>query len=186
VKEKSGKIAFAIFLIPFVITILWGVLSHFNRIDYDEKNMKVVLERGLAVPDFSFPDLDGNIIQLSNFKGKVILLNIWASWCIPCLDEMPSLENLYQSLKSLNKKFEIVAVSIDALGADVVRKFVKKYKISFPVALDPRHKIKKLYSVKGVPETFVIDAKGMLIQKIVGPRKWDDKKTIEYFNKLTQ
>ena len=183
-KKKSGKIAFTIFLVPFVITILWGLASHLNRTDYEKKLKKVVLEKGVKVPDFSFPDLNGNIIQLSNYKGKVILLNICASWCIPCLDDMPSLENLYQSLRSSKRKFEIIAVSIDALGADIVSKFVKKYKISFPVALDPRHKIKKLYSVKGVPETFVIDAKGMLIQKIVGPRKWADKTTIEYFKKL--
>ena len=183
-KNKLGKIAFTIFLIPFLATILWGLVSHFNRTDSVEKQ-QILLKKGMKVPDFSFPDLKGKMIQLSNYKGKVVLLNIWASWCIPCLDEMPSLESLYKKLKKNKENFEIIAVSIDALGADVVNKFIKKYQISFPVALDPRHKIKKLYSAKGVPETFVIDSKGILVQKIVGPRKWDDNKTIEFFRKLT-
>ena len=184
-KKRSSKIAFFIFLAPFVITVLWGLVSYFNKVDFTTKQKIISLKSGVKVPDFSFPNLDGNIIKLSDYEGKVVLLNIWASWCIPCLDEMPSLENLYQNMKKTKKKFEIIAVSIDALGADVVSKFVRKYKISFPVALDPRHKIKKLYSAKGVPETCIIDAKGVLIRKIIGPMKWDDDKMIEFFKRLT-
>ena len=161
------------------------MVSHLNKAEFTENQDKISLKSGVKVPGFSFPSLDGKMIKLSDYEGKVVLLNIWASWCIPCLDEMPSLENLYQNMRKANKNFEIIAVSIDALGADVVNKFVRKFKISFPVALDPRHKIKKLYSAKGVPESFIIDAKGVLIRKIIGPRKWDDNKTIEFFKGLS-
>ncbi|MED5580412.1 MAG: TlpA disulfide reductase family protein [Nitrospinota bacterium] len=185
-KEKIGKIALVVFLTPFLLTILWGLISHLNKSNFKGEQKKIVLQRGVKVPDFSFPGLDGSTIKLSDYKGKVVLLNIWASWCIPCLDEMPSLQNLYQKMKESQREFEIIAVSIDALGAEVVNKFVTKYKITFPVALDPRHKIKKMYSAKGVPETFVIDTKGILISKIIGPKKWDDLKTIEFFKGIAR
>ncbi|MBI5810991.1 MAG: TlpA family protein disulfide reductase, partial [Deltaproteobacteria bacterium] len=81
--------------------------------------------------DFTLPDLDGKVSSLRDYRGKVVFLNFWATWCKPCEEEMPSMQALYESLK--DKPFEIVAVSVDSEGSDVVKAFAKKYGITFKI-----------------------------------------------------
>ena len=140
--------------------------------------------KGAAAPDFSLPGLDGKMINLTNYKGKVVFLNIWATWCPPCVQEMPSMEKLYQALK--DEEFEILAVSIDALGGDTVAPFMKKYGLSFPALLDTNSSIKTLYQTTGVPETFIIDKNGIIAEKIIGPRDWASSDVISYFRNLVK
>ena len=140
------------------------------------------LRAGQPAPDFSLPSLDGKIVSLADHRGHVVLVNIWATWCPPCIDEMPSMEKLYQELKDEN--FEILAVSIDALGARAVAPFMKKYNLSFPALLDPEATIKTLYQTTGVPESFIIDKQGILVEKIIGPRNWAAPEVVRYFRYL--
>jgi peroxiredoxin len=128
------------------------------------------LGKGAAAPNFSLPGLDGEMISLDDYKGKVVFLNIWATWCPPCVQEMPSMEKLYQELKG--EEFEILAVSIDASGGKDVIPFMKKYGLSFPALLDTKGSIKSLYQTTGVPESFIIDKDGIIAEKIIGPREW--------------
>ena len=128
------------------------------------------LGKGMAAPDFSLPDVDGKMTNLTDYKGKVIFLNIWATWCPPCVQEMPSMEKLYRELK--DEGLEILAVSIDASGGEAVIPFMKKYGLSFPALLDTTGSIKNLYQTTGVPETFIIDKDGIIAEKIIGPREW--------------
>ena len=142
------------------------------------------LGKGAPAPDFSLPDLDGKMVSLAGYKGKVVFLNIWATWCAPCVEEMPSMEKLYQELK--DEAFEILAVSIDESGVKTVLPFMKKHKLSFPALTDTEGIFKSLYQTTGVPETFIIDKDGIIIEKAIGPRDWATPGAIRYFRKLIQ
>jgi peroxiredoxin len=145
---------------------------------------KPLLREGVPAPNFSLPDLKGKKVSLTDFKGKVVLLNIWATWCAPCVAEMPSMEKLYQKLK--HEDFELLAISVDESGDEVVKPFLEKHKLSFPVLLDTKGEIKNLYQATGVPESFIIDKDGIIVEKIIGPRDWADSEAIRYFRNIIQ
>lgn len=145
---------------------------------------KPPLGKGLSAPNFSLPDLEGKKVSLTDFKGKVVLLNIWATWCAPCVAEMPSMEKLYQELK--HEDFEILAISVDESGAEAVKPFLEKHKLSFPVLLDKNGEIKNLYQTTGIPESFIIDKDEIIVEKIIGPRDWADSEAIRYFRNIIQ
>ena len=145
---------------------------------------KPLLGKGVPAPDFTFPGLDGKKVSLADHKGKVVLLNIWATWCAPCVAEMPSMEKLYQELK--DEGFEILAVSVDESGAGAVNPFMEKHKLGFPVLLDTKADIKNLYHATGIPESFIIDENGIIVEKIIGPRDWADSGAIRFFRNLIQ
>ena len=142
------------------------------------------LKVGRPAPNFEFPGLDGQIVSLSDHRGKVVLVNIWATWCPPCIDEMPSMEKLYNELQGEN--FEILAVSIDTQGLEAVAPFMKAYKLTFPALIDSEGTIKNLYKATGVPESFIIDKQGILIKKIIGPIDWATPEIFRYFRDLIQ
>ena len=102
------------------------------------------LGKGTLAPNFTLPDLTGKSVNLTDYRGKVVLLNIWATWCPPCVEEMPSLEKLYQEMKG--EPFEILAVSLDETGAEVVAPFMKKHKLNFPALIDSAGTLKKSLS----------------------------------------
>src|SRR5512139_1190623 len=128
---------------------------------------------GVVAQDFGLPTLRGDYVKLSDYRGRVVFLNIWATWCPPCREEMPSMKSLYQRLKG--REFEMLGVSIDREGERVVRPFAAKYGLTFPVLLDPDGKTQRLYGLTGVPETFIVDKSGVVIHKIIGPQNWVSK-----------
>ncbi|TMB54574.1 MAG: TlpA family protein disulfide reductase [Deltaproteobacteria bacterium] len=121
-------------------------------------------------PDFAVPDLSGQAVRLSALRGKVVLLNLWTTWCPPCREEMPSMQRLYERLR--NRDFQLLAVSQDEDGKQVVEPFVKEMRLSFPVLVDPDHQVGDRYGVWGYPETFVIDRTGHVVERVIGPRDW--------------
>ena len=137
---------------------------------------------GERAPDFELPAFSGKSVKLSDYRGEVVLLNIWASWCPPCREEMPSMETLYNRLK--DRRFKMLAVSIDRNGEEAVGPFIAKYGLTFPVLLDPDSKTYRLYGLTGVPETFIVDQNGVIIQKIIGPQDWVKKEWLEYFDRI--
>ncbi len=137
---------------------------------------------GTPAPDFTLPDLNGIGHTLSKYKGKVVFLNIWATWCQPCKDEMPSMEKLHRRFK--DKDFIMLAVSIDKDGKKSVEPFMKEYNLTFPALLDPEGITSKLYKTTGVPETFIIDKSGIIIHKVIGPRDWGKEDTFEVFENI--
>ena len=124
-----------------------------------------------APPDFAFPTLQGKPLSLRELKGKVVLVNFWATWCLPCQWEMPLMESLYQAYKA--KGFVVAAISLDQQGATVVEPFVKEKKLTFPVLLDPALQGARQWGVRGLPATFVIGADGYVKGVTYGPREWD-------------
>lgn len=128
------------------------------------------VEEGSQAPNFTLPLMGGGEASLDDYKGKVVLLNIWATWCNPCREEMPYMEELYQDMKG--KPFEILAVSIDTRGSQDVEPFVKSLGLTFPILLDSDKKVNNMYQATGVPETFIIDKNGVVREHILGPVNW--------------
>lgn len=121
-------------------------------------------------PDFAVTDLQGRTVRLSALRGKVVLLNLWTTWCPPCVEEMPSIERLWSTLQG--DDFAVLAVSQDEEGRRSVEPFLQKMRFSFPVFLDPEHEVGDSYGVWGYPETFVIDRNGYVVERVIGPRDW--------------
>jgi peroxiredoxin len=142
------------------------------------------LRLGQPAPNFTLPGLDGKMVSLSDHKGHVVLVNIWATWCPPCVDEMPSMQRLYKELT--DEDFEILAVSIDTLGTKVVAPFMKKFKLSFPALIDTKGTIQTIYQTTGVPESFIINQEGILIERVIGPRDWAAPGVLRFFRDLIQ
>ena len=172
-----------ILILVFIIGIGVMILLQTNKSSFDLAG-KPRFKKGMRAPDFTLPDLNDKRVSLADYKGQVVLLNIWATWCRPCVEEMPSMETLYQELKG--ERFAILAVSIDESGSDVVRPFMEKHKLSFPALVDSAGTIKNLYRTTGVPESFIIDKQGNILEEIIGPRDWAAPGALRYFRSLIQ
>jgi peroxiredoxin len=121
--------------------------------------------------DLALPDLHGTTVRLADLRGKVVLLNIWATWCYPCRAEMPSMNALYQDYRS--QGFEILAISMDVSGAQVVAPFVAEYALTFPVLLDPQDTVSTRLLGGGIPTSYVLDKRGQIVAVEVGTRDWN-------------
>jgi len=139
---------------------------------------------GYPAPNFRLTDLSGREYRLSDLRGKIVFLNLWATWCPPCRDEMPSMERLHRRLAG--DDFIILAVSEDAQGARAVAPFVQQLGLTFPVLLDADGNLPRKYGVTGYPETFVIDRAGRVIQHVIGPEDWGSDQMYLYFQRLIE
>lgn len=146
------------------------------------QQMRSATRSGYPAPDFALLDLSGREYRLSDLRGKIVFLNVWATWCPPCREEMPSMERLHRSLAG--RDFVMLAISEDAQGRQVVEPFVRQLGLTFPVLLDPDGFIPKRYGVTGYPETFVIDRAGRIVQHLIGPEDWGSEQVLEYFRRL--
>ncbi len=127
-------------------------------------------EKGQLAPDFTLKDMQGQDVSLSNLKGKVVVLNFWATWCPPCREEMPSMEMLYRKYK--NQGLVILAVNVEENGAQLVQGFLQRNPYSFSILLDETAEIQDLYGVFRFPETFIIDRHGNVVEKVTGAIDW--------------
>ena len=131
-----------------------------------------LIEIGSRAPDFPATNLATNQpLMFEQYRGKVVLLNVWATWCAPCRIEMPSMQRLHEKFQGTD--FVIVAVSIDREGPEVVNQFVKELGLTFDVLHDPTTDIERIYQTTGVPESFIIDRNGVIIKKVIGAAEWD-------------
>jgi peroxiredoxin len=147
---------------------------------------------GSIAPDFTVFALDGSEVNLSDYSGdKVVLVNVWATWCPPCVVEMPAMQRLYESLDG--EDFEILAVSVDAPLGEVdvagraggdLRAFSDELGLTFPILHNPSGDIQLLYQTTGVPESFVIGKDGLIYKKVAGPTEWDATVNEELIRRL--
>ncbi len=160
---NKKTILFVILALLVVIGLLYGVSRLGGR------GPKIVRE-GDRAPEFRLPGLDSNLVSLSAYRGKVVMVHFWATWCPPCVEEMPVLEQLYRSLAG--QDFEILAVSVDERGADAVAPFARRNNLTFPVLLSPDRSAASQYGTFKFPETYVLDREGIVRIKAIGPKDW--------------
>ncbi len=161
---------------------MFFLVSHYNEAPLELSKFKPQklsnekkAEVGYLAPEFSLINLEGNRVGLESFRGKVVLINFWATWCVPCLIEMPSLEKLYRRFRS--QGFTVLAVSIDKAGG--VKEFIDERKLSFPVLLDKDETAERLYHSHTIPITYVVSRSGHITAKVDGAKNWASPETIE-------
>ncbi|MDH3291791.1 MAG: TlpA family protein disulfide reductase [Gemmatimonadota bacterium] len=134
-------------------------------------------------PNFTAVNVtNGDTVRFSSYRGEVILLNVWATWCLPCVTEMPSMQRLYDELRDAGLR--VVAVSVDAAGSEDVREWVTARELTFDILHDRSGRIERIYQTTGVPESFVIDRDGVIVKKIIGPAEWDHPTQIQLMRRL--
>lgn len=161
-------VTMAIFLVFLMVLPVWGQHPA-PEVDH-------------VAPDFTLPDLEGNQISLSTYKGRVVLLNFWATWCPPCRLEMPTMEKAYRKYR--DKGFEVVAVSVDAGPKSSVKSFLRELGLSFQVLLDPDMETLRAFRGFSLPMTVVIDRQGVIRSRELGYRDWSDGESTKLFQRL--
>lgn len=139
---------------------------------------------GNPAPDFQLEDNNGNLVSLSALRGKVVLVNFWATWCPPCRAEMPSMEKLNNAMAG--EDFVMLAINIEENGRFSVAEFLQKNPHTFPILYDDQGIVQKLYGVYKFPESFVITKDGMIDDKVIGAIDWAHPETVAYFKGLTK
>ena len=161
-----GSMGFAFFVLAFF------TLPHYRQ---GESSIA-----GKKAEDFAL-ELNGKSEHLSDLRGKVVILNFWASWCPPCIEETPALIQLQQRIASRNGV--ILGVSIDE-DESAYQKFLVEKHINFPTYRDPSQKIANDYGTSMWPETYIIDRKGVILRKIIGPQDWNSPEMLAYFDAI--
>jgi len=135
---------------------------------------------GNAAKDFSVQDSDRSV-SLAQFHGQVVVLNFWATWCPPCIEELPSLMDMQERLRA--KGVVVVGVSID-VDNDAYHRFIKQRNVNFLTVRDPEQKVASMYGTSGWPVSYIIDRQGVLRRKVVGPINWDTPEVMQFLGKL--
>jgi len=135
-------------------------------------------------PGFQLPSHAGGTIDLKDYRGKVVFINFWATWCATCKVEMPSMQKVYDKFK--DRGMEMLTISVDK-DQSLIQPFMDEYKLTFPVLLDPEEAIaKKVYKTTGVPETFIVNKAGIIVHKAIGPRDWATEEAIAAFTQMVE
>ena len=152
---------------------LTASVAHAGGIDEAARELDLIRPaKPKQASDFTVSLLGGETLGLKGQRGKPVLVNFWATWCAPCREEMPAMERLY--LKHRERGFVLLAVSVDA-DASLVKPFLERLKLTFPVALDAKMDLANAYGVRALPASFLIDRGGYLTALALGPRAWDNR-----------
>ncbi len=160
-------------LIGGLLVVLVGVVADTLR--------DRVIGVGDTAPDFQIQTDSGLVVSPTNFGGKVLVLNFWATWCPPCIEEIPSLNEFHQRLEK--EGVVVLGISVDEDEA-AYRRFLEKHKVKFLTARDPAAEISSRYGTYRYPETYIIDSTGKVRQKIIGATDWSDERMINYVRSL--
>ncbi len=166
-KNKKGRIEMkrSVIAVLLMLTVVFSVSAVSKQAD-----------------SFSLNDLSGKKVLLAEQKGKVVVLNFFATWCPPCKQEMPSVQRLFNKMKG--KKFALLAVSVDRTSTDSLKKFMKENGYTFPVLHDKEGQVSNMYGVMGIPTTLIINKKGEIVDKVVGAKEWDSADVISQLDGL--
>lgn len=163
----------------FIVGMLWTLLllavavmpAFTNAVAPLLAAQRGVVKPGEPAPNFQLRDMNGQTVSLSDLRGKIVLVNFWATWCGPCRIEMPAMERLYRTYD--RKDFEILAVSTDAQGVAVTRPFQQENQLTFPILHDADFRVGLSYGARTLPMTFMVDRQGIVRQQIFGARDWE-------------
>ena len=139
---------------------------------------------GDVAPDFQLEDTKGAKVTLSELRGKVVMVNFWATWCPPCIEEMPSMERLNKFMADEN--FIMLAINTEKDGRSVVPDFLKKKPYDFTILYDDQGAVQQQYGVYKFPESFIVGKDGTVVEKVIGPLDWSSPKTVSYLKSLAK
>ncbi len=186
--RRGSKVAI-ILLIAISVVFVYFYLSYMKEkrveeVDYETLYSSLSIQRinpPQKAEDFTLRTLEGKRVSLKDYRGKVIFLNFWATWCGFCRIEMPSIEKLWQEFKE--EDFAILAIDVQEEGK-LVTSFMKKMNLSFPMLLDGKGKTARSYGIRGLPTTFFLNPKGEIIGKAVGARDWASEESFRLIGEL--
>jgi peroxiredoxin len=179
-EKKSRKKGIVTLVLIFALLFTYVYLSSYSRTGSCSGGPG----SGETAPAFALEKLEGGKVSMEDYKGKVLVLNFWVTWCRPCKKELPTLMSLYKKFKD-KEDFAMLAISCDEEGKKAVEKLFASRNVELPVALDPNREVGFLkYGVSKFPETFFIDKKGNIRYKFAGPRNWTDRKFIDILNQM--
>jgi cytochrome c biogenesis protein CcmG/thiol:disulfide interchange protein DsbE len=141
------------------------------------------LEIGDSAPEFSVPAVPSGSLELKGYRGKVLVLNLWATWCPPCVEETPSLEQFAQKMRDENVM--VVSLSVDE-DLSALKNFIQNYHISYPVGRDPDRSLSARLGTVQFPESYIFDRRGMLADKVIGATDWNDPRMQEFVLRLAR
>jgi thiol-disulfide isomerase/thioredoxin len=182
------------FLLLLILPVFGLVVFSFLGIDLFAKTESQELEQFfkdmgvLQIPPGNDPieimlkDPAGRLTSLSEYRGKIVFINFWTTWCLACVVEMPSMEKLHQKFK--NRDFAMIAVNLQESASKVI-KFFKEYKLTFTALLDTTGDVGAGFGIRAIPTTLILDKNGRLIGKVFGPREWDGRDSFALFEYLT-
>ena len=180
-RRRSSRTPYgvALLVVGALVGAAWLTRDHFEPV-----------VAGHHAPGFLVTTLDGQSVGLDHYQGKVVLLNVWATWCAPCLEEMPSMERLYQQLSGTD--FEILAVSVDfpvngGAPVEALESFARQLDLSFPILYSPPgtpESIQEIFQTAGIPESFLIGKDAVIYRRLAGPTVWDSPQYREQILRL--
>ena len=174
--------AFSLTIFAFFLTSSMIVASDAESIDDLQAKLGLqIFQKDVAAPDFELESLGGVKTSLRTFRGSVVFLNFWATWCPPCRAEMPAMQKLYDRFKP--DGLIVLAVDLQE-GKDKVGKFMKKYNLNFPVVLDVSGRVAQEYGIRSIPTTYIVDREGYVLAGAFGGREWDSVESFEYFARI--
>jgi peroxiredoxin len=166
--DRAIRVLIGLLLVALVYVIYAGIHQR-------------VIEVGDTAPDFTITTDNGRTISRSNFGGRLLVLNFWATWCPPCIQEMPSLEQFHNQLAPSG--VVVLGISVDK-DEKVYRNFLARANVSFLTARDPGSGVNADYGTFKYPETYIIDSSGKVVQKIIGAENWTDERMVSYVKSL--
>jgi len=178
-EKRSGSKKQVVFLVIIVLFVGLFVAGYLMQ---GKPAGKMIIKAGDQAPDFRVPASDGKYISLSDLRGSVVLVHFWATWCPPCVEEMPTLDKLYRTFA--NTDLKILAVSVDETATQSVVPFMQKSNLSVPVYYNPDRSIANLYGTFKFPETYIINRQGVVQYKVIGSRDWSDAETTKVLKEL--
>jgi thiol-disulfide isomerase/thioredoxin len=176
------------------VRLVAGILLHTLLLVGCTGDPRSGLNPGDIAPNIQGVTVDGEPIALRSTPAKLTLINFWATWCPPCIEELPALQAVHEALKE--KGFQVVAVALDD-SLPLIKEYQQRYHLTFPIIIDARSESKRRYEIKGLPESFLLDANqrvllvkdpsdGSFVTRFVGPRPWSSKSTVRIFSELLQ
>lgn len=165
--------------ILFYFVLCFSFLS--NTLYAVEKETLPAIENPFSAPNFNLIGEDGKRYRLSDYRGKVVVINFWATWCPPCREEMPSMERLWQKVK--NKNIVILAINVGE-DADTIFEFTGQYPVTFALPMDTDGEVLNNYPARALPTTYIINPKGIATHRAIGSREWDSEQMIHKLTSL--
>ncbi len=141
------------------------------------------LDQNLDGLEFALKDMDGKTHKLSDYKGKTLIINFWASWCPPCREEMPSMERAWQKIK--NNNIVMLAINVGE-DEDTIFTFLGDYPVSFTILMDSTGEVTENWPIKGLPTTYIVSPEGKLVYRAIGGRQWDNKDILKQIRKINK